>query len=54
MQVEGLDTTVVDYINELEIKIQELETHNENKDHQIHKLKNEVIEYQNMNNRYAK
>jgi len=33
MQVEGLDTTVVDYINKLE--------------NQIHKLKADVIEYQN-------
>jgi len=44
MQVEGLGTTVVDYINEIKTNY---ENQIEHQEHQIHKLKNDAIEYQN-------
>ena len=55
MQVEGLDATVIDYIDEIktgyENQIREYENQikesKEHFEHQIHKLKNEAIEYQN-------
>lgn len=49
MQVEGLDITAIEYINELkadyEQQIQELKTHNENNEHQINKLKRNILDY---------
>ena len=52
MQVEGLDTTVIEYINEIKTNYEkqfenQIKEINERFEHQIHKLKNEVIEYQN-------
>ena len=54
MQVEGLDTTVIDYINEIKTsyekqikEIKEINDRFEYQEHEIHKLKNEVINYQN-------
>ena len=48
MQVETLDTTVIDYIKEirtnLELQMKEMQA---NYEHQIHKLRNNVIEYEN-------
>ena len=44
MQVEGLDTTVIDYINEIKTNY---ENQIEYQEHEIHKLENEKIEYQN-------
>jgi transposase len=44
MQVEGLDATVIDYIDEIKANY---ENQIEHQEHQIHKLKKKKIEYQN-------
>ena len=51
MEIETLDTPVIEYINELkagyEHQIQELHSRYENQVNKINKLKNNAIEYQN-------
>ena len=48
MQVEGLDTTVVNYINEIKTNYeQEIKEIKEHFEHEIHTLKNDAIEYHN-------
>ena len=48
MQVEGLDTTVINYINEIKTSFeQQVIEIKANYEKEIHKLKNNAIEYEN-------
>ena len=48
MQVEGLDAAVVTYINEIKTNCErQIKENKEHFEHQIHTLKNDVINYQN-------